>query len=241
MLCGFLHILLFVVDYRETGFANKKILKRLGEQKCYEKFDEAVALINTEEMWGEYVVCVLSICSDDQPIPKTVLGELRDQSLQQRLDQAYSVVTNAHSLRKLSSSLYPNVVDFLLKHHHVDKAKVMLNKISKERKDPEILLKKIEIFLLSIKGEAKWKSEKLYLSALEVVHLMTIEQQVTFYRMWIEYAIAHNQPTLAKQIVTTHSLRCSVEAKSAMLSIYLRWLTAKSGIVKAYRVSDVKL
>ena len=229
------------LEYRESGFANKMVLQRIGERRCFDAFDEAVEALNSEPMWGEYVQCVLNLCEKD-PSQPTILGEAPDQNVNQRLEQAYMIATKAHAKRKLSSDLYSPVVEFLVKHGHLNKARIMLSKISAERNEPAIILTKIRFFLLhSATGEVKWNSEKLFLTAYEIVNKMTPEQESEFWRMWIEFAIVRNKFDLAKEIATTYSSQSSDDVRSPMLNLYLKWITANSGISTAYRVNIVNM
>jgi len=208
----------------------------MGERRCFDAFEEAIEMIDTEAMWGKYVQCVLTLCSEDTSQP-VALGEAQDQHVRQRLEHAYEIVTKAHAQRKLSSGLYSPVIDFLVKHRHFDKARIMLSKISVERSDPVILLKKIQFFLLhSVTGEVKWNSKKLFLTAYDNINKMTSEQESQFWQMWMEFALVQNKSDLAMEIVTTYSSQRNDNVKSQILNIYLRWVTANFGISKAYQV-----
>ena len=231
----------FFLEYRESGFANRRVLARMGQKRCFDAFEDAVAAIDNEEMWGEYVQCLLFLCSE-KPLPQDmILGEGENQHVRRLFDHASAVVAKAHAKRKLSSELYSPVVDFLVRLGDVDKARMMLSKISKERNDPVLLLKKIEFFFLhSVTGEIVWKPQRLFFSAYESIDKMTDEQQSQFFRLWIEFALIRNNQELAKKIATDYSSQSSDKVRSAMLITYLRWLAA-SGISTAYQVSTGKI
>ena len=225
-------------DDSQRRFANSDKLRRLAEQACFRQFDQAVRDVSTDEMWGYYVDCLLSLCADDEAGVIGVLGENQTSSAQQRLSKAVDVVASAHDKRKLTTDRYSPAVDFLLKHNRIDLARKFLNEITMDRKDPELLLKKIEVCLsISAQSKVNWKPEKLFFKASKKTSGMTSSQQRLFWRLWMEYAIIEDKKELAKEIATTFSSHATGDVTSAMLHIYLKWLAANCGIKAAFQVS----
>ncbi|CAK8692663.1 unnamed protein product [Clavelina lepadiformis] len=205
--------------------------------RVFSTFEDAVAEVDTQEMWGEYIDCLLSLCGSDAGSNET-LGAADADTKPSILQQALKIILKAHNDEKVSADRYPKIIEFLINQGFLQEAEKLADDVCKVKVDAKLLLKKLQLtMLLAIDDDSyTLKTDSLFKEILKHRKMMSLKQELEFWSTWVQWAIAIDDEEQAKNVATKLCVGCRPEALISMQDIFLKWVAVKRGVLASYQI-----